>query len=81
MESTFITGRKIFLLDKMKGKESSKLMVTISNNLAIYFYFFDESISTDVSVLENRYITIIRKKYMENKTSVYFIMMYFLKIQ
>lgn len=56
-------------------------MVTISNNLAIYFYFFDESISTDVSVLENRYITIIRKKYMENKTSVYFIMMYFLKIQ
>lgn len=61
MESTFITGRKIFLLDKMKGKESSKLMVTISNNLAIYFYFFDESISTDVSVLENRYITIIRK--------------------
>lgn len=61
--------------------ESSKLMVTISNNLAIYFYFFDESISTDVSVLENRYITIIRKKYMENKTSVYFIMMYFFKIQ
>lgn len=81
MESTFITGRKIFLLDKMKGKESSKLMVTISNNLAIYFYFFDESISTDVSVLENSYITIIRKNYMENKTSVYFIMMYFLKIQ
>lgn len=56
-------------------------MVTISNNLAIYFYFFDESISTDVSVLENSYITIIRKNYMENKTSVYFIMMHFFKIQ